>query len=236
MQKYREIRDALLDRITSGHWGPGELIPGEVALAREFEVTRPTVGRALKDLADAGLIERRKRAGTRVARRSARDARLTISLVREEIEARGAAYRYQLLGRSVTAGPAGVRATLNLGPRDKLLHVRCLHFADSRPWQLEERWISLAAVPGARDAPFDRLSPNEWLVAEVPYSTAEHVLRAARPTAEEAELLALAPGEPLFAIERTTWMETRGVTFVRLLHPGDGFSLATRADTPFAEG
>jgi GntR family histidine utilization transcriptional repressor len=236
MQKYREIRDTLLERITGGEWRPGERIPDEVELARDFGVTRPTVGRALRELAEAGLIERRRRAGTRVALRTARDARLTIPIVREEIEGRGAAYRYELIDRSVTTGPSHVRATLGLGPRGKLLHVRCLHLADGRPWQVEDRWISLDAVPKAKEAPFERLSPNEWLVGEVPYTTAEHVLSAGRPDDAGADLLALAPGEPVFVIERTTWLGARGVTFVRLLHPGDSFSLATRMDAPFPEG
>ena len=232
-QKYLSIRDTLYRRIAEGKWAPGELIPGEVDLAREFDVTRPTIGRALRELADAGLIERRRKAGTRVARRVARDARVVIPLVREEVERRGSSYRYRLLHRSVTAAPEHVRAILGLRTGEKAMHLQCLHLADGRPWQLEQRWISLAAVPQAQQESFETRGPNEWLLAEVPYSTAEHVFRAARPTAEDADLLALAPGEPVFAIERTTWLEDRAVTFVRLLHPGDGYTLATRDDAPF---
>ncbi|TDD13549.1 GntR family transcriptional regulator [Nonomuraea diastatica] len=62
-----QIRRALEARIRSGHWGPGTRIPTEVELCKEFEVSRITVQRALRDLADAGLIVRFRKRGSFVA-------------------------------------------------------------------------------------------------------------------------------------------------------------------------
>ncbi|WP_345409792.1 GntR family transcriptional regulator [Nonomuraea salmonea] len=61
------IRRALEARIRSGQWGPGTRIPTEVQLCEEFGVSRITVQRALRDLADAGLIVRFRRRGSFVA-------------------------------------------------------------------------------------------------------------------------------------------------------------------------
>lgn len=71
---FRTIRDEMARRIAERRWLPGALIPGEEALAREFGAARATVNRALQELARAGLIERRRRAGTRVARHPVREA------------------------------------------------------------------------------------------------------------------------------------------------------------------
>ena len=90
------------NRISGGVWKPGELIPGEVELAREFGCARATVNRAMRELADDGIIERRRKAGTRVRQAPVRQARFDIPIVRGEIEEKGAEYRYSLV--SSTAG------------------------------------------------------------------------------------------------------------------------------------
>ncbi|MBF8191799.1 GntR family transcriptional regulator [Nonomuraea sp. K274] len=61
------IRRALEARIRTGQWGPGTRIPTEAELCEEFGVSRITVQRALRDLADAGLIVRFRRRGSFVA-------------------------------------------------------------------------------------------------------------------------------------------------------------------------
>jgi GntR family histidine utilization transcriptional repressor len=228
MPKYQEIQQALLGRITSGDWPPGAPIPHEAALAEEFGVTRPTIGRALRGLVEGGLIERRRRAGSRVAIRQGDEAVLRIPVVRDEIEARGGRYAYLLLGRRIAVPPPPVRAALALPAGARALQLRCLHFEDGRPFQLEDRWINLRVLPEATEQDFAAGSANEWLVRQVPYTQAEHVLRAAAAAPAEAEALQLDPGSPVFVVERTTWVGADAITHVRLLHPGDAFRITAR--------
>ncbi len=223
--KHAAIHAELLARITSGIWPPGTAIPREAELAREFDCTRPTVARALSALVEAGLIERRRRAGSRVVERRAREALLRIPLIREEIEATGAPYAYRRLSRRKGPPPLALRALLGDLPA---LRVLCLHSADGRPYQLEDRWISLATAPAAEEESFLEAGPNDWLVRTVPYTMAEHSLSAAAATGAEAEALAIPAGAPVFVIERASWLDGAGVTFARLTHPGAGFRLRTR--------
>ena len=83
MAKHQEIQTELLRRVTRGEWPPGASIPHEAALAEEFGVTRPTIARALRGLVDSGLIERKRRAGSRVALRQSAEVVLRIPVVRE---------------------------------------------------------------------------------------------------------------------------------------------------------
>jgi GntR family transcriptional regulator, histidine utilization repressor len=228
MPKYQDIQQALLERITSGDWAPGAPIPHEAALAEEFGVTRPTIGRAMRGLVEDGLIERKRRAGSRVAIRQTAEAVLRIPVIRDEIEARGERYGYLLLERRIAAPPAAVRAALELPAGARALRLRCLHFAAGRPYQLEDRWINLGVLPEAAEQDFAASSANEWLVKQVPYTRAEHVLRAAAAGADEAEALQLPPGAPVFVIERTTWVGEDPITHVRLSHPAESFRIVTR--------
>ncbi len=63
---WEKIAKRIAARIASGKWSVGTILPGEVDLAREFDVSRDTMRRALKELVKAGLVERKKHAGTRV--------------------------------------------------------------------------------------------------------------------------------------------------------------------------
>ncbi|WAZ25922.1 GntR family transcriptional regulator [Streptomyces cinnabarinus] len=67
MEKNR-IVETLLSRMADGTLTVGDRLPTQRDLAREFEVSRDTVQRALRELADLGYIEARQGSGTRVVR------------------------------------------------------------------------------------------------------------------------------------------------------------------------
>lgn len=64
--KYRQIHGALERDIQAGRWKHGERLPSEADLVRQFGASRITVGRAVRDLQLAGLVERRAGSGTYV--------------------------------------------------------------------------------------------------------------------------------------------------------------------------
>jgi GntR family transcriptional regulator, arabinose operon transcriptional repressor len=70
--KHRQVYGELEKDIRSGRWKRGERLPSEADLVRQFGASRITVGRAVRDLQLAGLVERRAGSGTFV--RAARAA------------------------------------------------------------------------------------------------------------------------------------------------------------------
>ena len=72
---FRAVMGEILRRITTGPWGPGTLLPTEVELAGEFGCSRTTINRALREVSDLGLLDRRRKAGTRVRLAPIRQAR-----------------------------------------------------------------------------------------------------------------------------------------------------------------
>jgi GntR family transcriptional regulator len=63
---YHQIQLVLNERIDQGYYGRDGLLPSEMDLSREFNVSRITVARAINELAQQGLVERRRGAGTRI--------------------------------------------------------------------------------------------------------------------------------------------------------------------------
>jgi GntR family histidine utilization transcriptional repressor len=224
---YAHVKAEVLRRIRARLWPPGALLPPETELAAEFGVARATVNRALRELAEEGVIDRRRRAGTRVSAAPVRRARFDIPQTRAQVEATGAAYRYARVARGEGPVPDWLAAELGLDPGSRAVHVEAMHYASGRPWQFEERWVFLDTVPAAAAEPFDTVGPNEWLVARLPFSEAEMAFSAARAEARLAGFLGLAEGDPVFRAERTTWLEGRPVTRARLSYP-PGFRMVTR--------
>ncbi len=68
--KHRQVFEIMRNRIEAGDYQPGDRIPSEALLIREFGVSRPTVARALQDLERRGLVSRRRGAGTYVSKRN----------------------------------------------------------------------------------------------------------------------------------------------------------------------
>jgi len=62
--KYRSIFDALKQQIESNHYSHGKRLPSETELGKRFGVSRPTASRALRDLQNLGIIERRAGSGS----------------------------------------------------------------------------------------------------------------------------------------------------------------------------
>lgn len=217
---WEDIRAEVLRRIRARDWPPGALIPGEEALAEEFGVARATVNRALTALAEAGVIERKKRAGTRVAQLPVRRARLEIPVIRLDVLGRGLAYDFKLLADRLAPAPVPVTARLGLPEGTPMRSLETLHLAGGRPFVLETRWLNPEILP-VPSPDFAAVSVNEWLVTHVSLVSGDIAFTAEPASLREAEVMGVPPGTALLVAERTTQGMTGPVTWVRLAHaPG----------------
>ncbi|RYY26080.1 MAG: UTRA domain-containing protein [Sphingomonadales bacterium] len=204
------IRSDIEARVHSGEWLPGDRIPFEHELVTAYGCSRGTVSKALTRLARAGLIERRRKAGSFVADPQVHSAVLEVPDLAAMIAARGEAYRWELLERQVNGAE---------------LLVTGVHHAAERPLCLETRTIYLAAVPQAASESFTMVSPGGWLLSHVPWTRARHGIRAVAASAEQAGLLQMSEGGACLTIERRTWRVDSPVTRVEQLFPGDRYDL-----------
>ncbi|MHA1523302.1 MAG: histidine utilization repressor [Alphaproteobacteria bacterium] len=224
---YARIKRDILAKIRQGEWCDGHRIPSEMELTRTFDCSRMTVHRALRELASEGVVTRRRRAGTRVTLEGGRNVLLEIARTDKLITDLGHDYRYELVARARGPADAEARAKFGSGAQGDVLKLVCLHYANEKPFQLEERWINLEAVPSAGDADFTKTPPGTWLLRAIPWSDAEQIISAQPAAAGEAKLLDVELGAALLVIERRTWLDRAIVTFARLSHPGSVYHLKT---------
>ena len=221
LKSWDSIKTELMRRISTHEWAPGDPIPAEERLAEEFGCARATVHRALRELSEAGLIERRRRAGSRVVQTPVRKATLQIPITRLDIEGRGHRYRFALLEMETANAPPPVTSLFGVAAGTRFLHMRTLHFADGHPFVYEDRWLDSAAVPEIAKADFRTMTVNEWLVRNVGYTRGDISFSAEAASASDAEHLDVPIGAALFVVRRATWNERGAITSVRLAHaPG----------------
>ena len=218
---WQDVQTEVRQRISQRDWKPGEYIPHEAELAQEFGCARATVNRALRGLAEAGLLERRRRAGTRVALNPVRRAEFAIPLIRAEIEGKGQRHTHRVCLREMRLPPPDMQARMQIPAHVPQLFVQTLHLADGTPYVFERRWINISAVPAVEAEDFATHSPNEWLMREVAFDGGDFTFSALTASATDAEMLACNPGEGLFVLDRTTHHGGQVITSVRLVfHPG----------------
>ena len=225
---YQAISADLTGKIRSGEWPPGRRIPFEHELTAQYACSRATVNKAIMVLVDSGLVERRRRAGSFVARPHVSSAVLHIPDIEAEVTARGQVYGYELERRSVRKVRRNDPDEAHLASVGAVLSLACRHLANGRPFAAEDRIIDLAAVPEAMNADFTAAAPGAWLLAHVAWSEAEHRIAAVGADAALAERLALASGEACLSVKRWTWRQGVGITFARQVFPGEAYDLVAR--------
>ena len=211
------IRRDIEARIHSGEWKPGHRIPFEHELVARYGCSRATVSKALGALAKAGLIERRRKAGSFVAQPQFQSAVLQIPDLPELIEARGDAYAWQLGNCRSDTRDADIAPPA--------LFVDGVHLVEGEPFALEQRWISLATVPGIGKDTFAGEPPGTWLLHHIPWSTATHRIRAIEASQTEAQALEVRLHAACLELWRTTWRDRTAVTKVRQVFKADQFEL-----------
>ena len=225
---YQRILNDIRARILSGEWPPGHRIPFEHELSAEYGCSRMTANKAMSELAKSGLIERRRRSGSFVSRPRSQAAILEIHDIRVEVSGPRPALSLRTgVAKHAQRDRAG-RTGLGFAAGDSLLDLVCLHFAGEQVFCLEERLISLTTVPEAADKTFDDVAPGPWLLGRVPWSSAEHQIRAVAASEPVAASLGVPRNTACLVVQRKTWSAELPVTNVRLTYAGQTHSLVAR--------
>ena len=225
---YQQIRRAVARPILRGEWAPGARIPSEHELMDLFGASRMTVNKALSALVDDGLIVRRRRVGSFVAERPPERAAMEIWDIGAEVARSGRAYRFELLECHRRPADEAIAELFDVAPGTPVIEIVGRHYADGVPVQIERRYINTEAAPGVAGADFAKTPPGRWLLDNVPWTDAEHLIRAVNADEATAGLLDIGDRDACLLVERRTWADRTPITWVELLSPGAARQLVSR--------
>ena len=237
---YQRIKNAILDNIHSGKWQAGNAISTEMALAEEFGVSRMTVNRALKELSEERVLERRQGSGTFVAQQKFNHTFVEVRNIAEDLKSANRDYEAKVVSkRAVTAAMLddelrrkfGIDEMATVTHTDAsdtpvLYEVKIIHVADGQPIQFEERWVDAKKVPHFIDQDFTVVNTSDYLVAKIPLESGSYTIRALAAPNEVADALQIAPQSPTLVLRRQTYSAGQVVTFVKMWHAGDRYQFS----------
>jgi len=200
-------------------------MPSESELVGRFQVSRMTVGRALKELQTEGLVTRVQGVGTFAAHLSRVSSTLTIQDLHEEIAARGHQHQARIVLSQQEPTSEGLAQQLGLPVGAPVFHTLIVHFENGVALQCEDRYVNPACAPDYLHTDFTRTTPTHYLLTVAPLWEAQYSIEAGTPTAQEAQLLGVAPREPCLIVVRRTMNHDTPITLARLVHPGTRYQL-----------
>lgn len=205
---YSQVRDLMIERIGSGRWKPGEMIPSETQLAQEFGVSQGTVRKALIELERQNLIVRRQGRGTYVAQHSRQRSLFHFFHIvyRNGIKELPTSVILDQKTRRATREQA---AALDLPAKAQVHHITRLRYLGGRPIILERIAVPASLFRDLSFTPGEELTEELYVLYQQTYGVtvtrAQEMLAAVAADAADAEHLGVRQGAPLLAIARTAF-------------------------------
>ena len=195
---------ALVERIRSGDWKPGQLIPNEFEIAAEFGVSQGTARKAISELAAEGLVLRRQGRGTFVVEHTPAHVLFRFFNMFDEA---GAPVIPDSTGQRTSAWPqpsGEERRGSASSRRREVIRITRTRTRDGTPFIGETIALPEALFPGLADR--TEVANTLYDLFQKEYGVlvmrTDDRLSAAIADAETAAALAIAPGTPLLRIER----------------------------------
>jgi len=218
---YRQLQRVLREAIQGRVLAPEDALPAERELAEDLGVSRITVRKALDGLVAEGLLTRRHGAGTFVASRVEKSFS-KLSSFTEDMISRGRRPHSAWLSRAAGQVTPEESLTLSLSPGAAVYRFNRIRYADDSPMALEYSTVPAFALEAAEAVEASLYEALER-TGHRPTRALQR-LRAVLFTAEQAELLGIAAGDPGLLIERRGFLaDGRIVEVTRSYYRGDTY-------------
>lgn len=195
---YRQIADALREKITAGELKPGDALPTESSLQEAFGVSRVTVRQALKRLTEEQIVESIQGSGTYVKEERVNYDIYQLTGFYEKLADRNVETHSEVSIFEVLKADAKLAEKLALSQDDRVWHVKRVRFIKQKPVNLEETWMPLALFP---DLTWEVMENSKYYyieqVKKMTIDRSEQELVPVMPSEEAIAALALDPAKPI---------------------------------------
>jgi len=205
---YHQLALQLEDAIESGELTKGAFLGNEIDLAETWQVSRPTVRRAIQELVESGLLVRRRGVGTQVVNDQVRRP-LSLSSLYDDLESQGRSPRTEIISHSRVGATAEVAEALGVRKGTEVVHLERCRSAGRTRLAVLRNWLTVAA---AGELTTEELA-SESLYALLrsrgvrPHFAVQSI-GAAAATKHDASILGLSSGAPLVTMRRVMQDDT----------------------------
>ncbi|PCC14440.1 histidine utilization repressor [Pseudoalteromonas sp. JB197] len=223
--KFAQIKQFIVDKISSATWQENQRVPSENELSNQFAVSRMTARRALSELTEAGILTRSQGLGTFVASFKSQSSLLEIKNIADEVKERNGNYSCTVLALESLPAITSIAIALGIKVNSTVYRSVLLHNENTKPLQIEERFVNPTFATQYLQQNFTLLTPHEYLSNVAPLTQATHTVEAIMPNKQMCQWLNLSSQEPCLQLIRRTWSSNGIVSYARLVSPGSKYRL-----------
>jgi GntR family transcriptional regulator len=202
---YIQIKELLVAKISKGNWAAGDIIPSEMQLAQELDVSQGTVRKAITELVEKNVLVRKQGKGTFVANHDTRRALFHFFHLTEN-------NGYRVLPESTVLHCRRKKPTrkeaskLRLAADSRIIRIERMRYLSNKPTMIETITLPEVFFADFGKANDCKLPNMLYELYEQQYGitihSADEQLRAIPASKQDATLLNIETGTPLLEIER----------------------------------
>lgn len=230
LPRYYQLKEIMREKIRTGEWKPGDLIPSERELGEQYGISRMTARQAITELVNEGLFYREQGKGTFVSRHKITQQLIRLTGFTEDIKARGQRPGTRVVSAQMCAADDTTAERLRIKPGLQIFCLQRLRLADNEPLAIESAQISFMGCEKLLEENLEENSLYRLLETKygLPLLEAEQELEAGLVGTEEAQLLNLPPGSPVLFIRRITYTErNQPIEYARSVYCGNKYTFYT---------
>lgn len=195
---YKKVVNLLKNRINSATHNIGDLLPSEKELAELYNVSRNTLRKALKELEEEELIERRHGSGTRIRSKNFQASVTHLDSFTQIALNEGKTPSSQILKFELQSASEEIAKGLQIQHGESVYFAKRLRFIDNIAMQLEETWLSATRFPDLtiahmKKSKFSYIENECGVKIDGCYESFLPVL----PSVEQAQLLHISTQDPI---------------------------------------
>ena len=230
LPRYFQLKEIMRERIRSGEWKPGELIPSERELSEKYGISRMTARQAITELVNEGLFYREQGKGTFVSQRKITQQLIHLTGFTEDIRARGQRPGTKVLSATMHPADEETAEKLRINAGTPIFRLQRLRLADDEPLAIELSQISFKGCEGLLEEDLEHNSLYRLLEAKygIALMEADQELEAGLTGSEEAQLLKISVASPVLFTRRITYSDrNQPIEYAKAVYCGNKYTFYT---------
>lgn len=210
--KYKTIYTHTKQKILSGEYPVGNMIPDELTVCAMFQCSRMTVKKAYDMLVSEGYIYRRQGQGSFVLPRGGfpKPSPQTITRGFQGFtRAVDSPVRSKILYFELAFADEELAKHLNISPQEAVYEIHRVRYAYGRPYCIEETYMPVSVIPGITEEILHQSIYN-YIEKDLGLfiGAAHRISRAAMSNELDHQELLLKENEPVLIVEQVVYLDT----------------------------
>ena len=230
LPRYFQLKEIMRERIRSGEWKPGELIPSERELSEKYGISRMTARQAITELVNEGLFYREQGKGTFVSQHKITQQLIHLTGFTEDIRARGQRPGTKVLSATMHPADEETAEKLRINAGTPIFRLQRLRLADDEPLAIELSQISFKGCEGLLEEDLEHNSLYRLLESKygIALMEADQELEAGLTGSEEAHLLKISVARPVLFTRRITYTDrNQPIEYAKAVYCGNKYTFYT---------